>query len=338
MKLTPEQKARWVEVRSQRVWTPFANALLEEMDQCRMLSQSEGGEPLCLLVYGDTGAGKTEIITRYRNEHCRQEKSDGSIIPVMYASLPANMSECGLIINILKDINNEIEDYSNKEFEDLVRVLVDYVRDLGIELFIIDEAQGFLEHESRRLIWDATEAIKRLIIATKRPFYLFGMPWCVYAIEQNPQLAGRLARRRYLEPFRISKDEDREKYLIFLDTLDTGLGFAKKAGLKKEAIALRLFVVSRGNLRALRNVIDQAALLAIIENSDQIAYHHFTQACQTIFPNNANPFTQKNLKKIEFVELAEPSYWNPTTKRGTSPIIEETYTEKSQLSNILVSK
>ena len=331
---TEKQKAKNSHVREKRIWTNFHNLILDEMDDCKELAK-DGGEPPCMLVYGDTGAGKSALIEKFRDDHKRYEKADRSVMPVVYCVLPTKLSERGLLIKILKSMGQEIDDYKDLDEGDLLQLIVDYVNQLGIELFIIDEAQGFLEHESRRLVYDATECLKNLIIATKRPFILFGMPWCLHAVEQNSQLASRFLRRRYLSPFMITEKEDRAVYLDFLDMLDDELGFEEKAELKSQEIALRLFVVTRGNLRVLRSVIDQAAHLAIKEDAPKIAYGHFLKGCEVFFPGNENPFRIKSLDQIKYAELAKPSYWDKDAKRGVSPVVEQTFTTEKKLSDVL---
>ncbi|MCW7555901.1 TniB family NTP-binding protein [Endozoicomonas gorgoniicola] len=332
--LSDWQKKRSAHVRDMRIWMEIHNLIFSDMEECKELAKY-GGEPPCMLCYGDTGSGKSAQIEKFRNDHKRYEKADRSVIPVVYSVLPTKLSERGLLIKLLKAIGQEIEDYKELDEDDLLQLIVKYVDQLGIELFIIDEAQGFLEHESRRLVYDATECLKRLIIETKRPFILFGMPWCLYAIEQNSQLASRFLRRRYLSPFIISELSKKAVYLNFLDELDERLGFEEKADLKSREISLRLFVVSRGNLRVLRNVIDQAAFLAIKENARQITYDHFLKACEAFFPGDENPFRMQNLDKLEFFELEKPSYWDQNAKRGVNPVVEQTFTEVKTLSEIV---
>ena len=321
-----KQKAKNSHIREKRIWTSFHHLILDEMEDCKELAK-DGGEPPCALIWGDTGAGKSALIDKFRDDHKRYEKPDRSVMPVVYCVLPTKLSERGLLIKILKSMRQEIDDYKDLDEDDLLQLIVYYVNKLGIELFIIDEAHGFLERESRRLVYDATECLKNLIIVTKRPFILFGLPWCLHAIEQNPQLASRFLRRRYLSPFMITKAEDRAVYLDFLDMLDEELGFEEKAGLKEQDIALRLFVVSRGNLRVLRNVIDQAAHLAIMDNARKITFDHFLKGCEVFFSGDENPFRIQDTDQIRYVELAKPSYWDKDAKRGVNPVVEQTFTE-----------
>ncbi|WP_157673396.1 TniB family NTP-binding protein [Endozoicomonas ascidiicola] len=336
--MTEQQKEKIRIARDKRIWSDIHGNIFAEMEDCKYLSKC-GGEPACMLCRGDTGAGKSAVIAKFRDDHKRYEKLDASVIPVVYTVLPTKVSERGLLTSILKSIGPEIVDFKDfDDEEDLLREIVRLVDRLGIELFIIDEAQGFLEHDSRRLVYDATECVKNLIIRTNRPFILFGMPWCLHAVEQNSQLAGRFLRRRYLAPFRITQDQDRGAYIGFLDMLDEefakDLGFTEKAGLGSKDIALRLFAVSRGNLRVLRSVIDQAVVNAVRGNASKMEYDHFCQACDIFFPES-NPFKIKSLDMIKYVELAKPSYWDKDAKRGQSPVVDQTYTQELKLSEAL---
>ena len=338
MVLTELQRQKIRIARNKRIWTDIHHKIFEEMEDCKDLSKC-GGEPVCMLCRGDTGAGKSAVIAKFRGDLKGYEKPDSSVIPVVYTVLPTKVSERGLLVNILKAIGPEIQDYSTlDDEEDLTREIVRLVDLLGIELFIIDEAQGFLEHDSRRLVYDATECVKNLIIRTNRPFILFGMPWCLHAVEQNSQLAGRFLRRRYLAPFKISERKSRGHYIGFLEMLDkelvADLGLMEPAGLETQKIALRLFAVSRGNLRVLRNVIDQAVVNAVKDNAIKIDYDYFQCACDTLFPES-NPFNIASLDEVRVSELSKPSYWDKDAKRGRSPVVEQTYTQEMKLSEAL---
>ncbi len=322
-----------------RVWSKTSNDIVDQMENCRILSKF-GGEPRCMLVTGHTGAGKSELIAKYRKDHQHYEKPNSSVKPVIYSELPTQLCERGLLINLIKTIGPEIEDFACMDNEDLIREIVRLVDLLGIEAFILDEAQKFLEHESRRLQYDATDCVKNLIIRTKRPFILFGMPWCLHAIEQNPQLASRLLRRYHLKPFKIVERKDRSIYRTFLDLLDEKFEktvFTEKSDLKSKNIALRLFAVSRGNLRVLRDTIDEAATLAIIKNAPKITYDDFSVACDSLYPDS-NPFRIADLNDVIVQELAKPSYWDPNTKRSESPVKDETFTNGLRLGDVLKSK
>ncbi|MGI2026237.1 TniB family NTP-binding protein [Endozoicomonas acroporae] len=320
-----------------RVWSKTSNDIVDQMENCRILSKY-GGEPRCMLVTGHTGAGKSELIAKYRKDHQHYEKLNSSVKPVIYSELPTQLCERGLLINVIKTIGPEIEDFACMDNEDLIREIVRLVNLLGIEAFILDEAQKFLEHESRRLQYDATDCVKNLIIRTKRPFILFGMPWCLHAIEQNPQLASRFLRRYHLKPFKIMEPNDRSIYCTFLDMLDEKFiekaVFTEKSDLKSQDTALRLFAVSRGNLRVLRNTIDEAATYAIIKNAPRITYGDLSMACDSLFPDG-NPFRVADLNDVIVQELAKPSYWDPDTKRSESPVKDETFTNGLRLGEVL---
>ena len=47
-----------------RVWSKMSNGIVDQMENCRILSKY-GGEPRCMLVTGHTGAGKSELIAAY---------------------------------------------------------------------------------------------------------------------------------------------------------------------------------------------------------------------------------------------------------------------------------
>jgi hypothetical protein len=92
--------------------------------------------------------------------------------------------------------------------------------------------------------------------------------------------------------------------------------------------AFRLFAVSGGNLSELmEGVIVPACIEAIYDETEVITKEHFIDAIEgnTDWMADNNPFSLKNIDKVEGQEQATESSWNPGAKKLESRVVKPTY-------------
>lgn len=84
---------------------PLFDRVLEDIYECHYSPEINGNDdPDCLLLTGETGAGKTTIYKTYAQNFPRQETDEGSIVPIVYTSIPAPATVKGLVTAILREL------------------------------------------------------------------------------------------------------------------------------------------------------------------------------------------------------------------------------------------
>ncbi len=301
--------------------------LFKEVEQrlhfeCRTLSML-GGDPECMLVTGESGAGKTWLINHYLAKYPPHETDSRTIVRVICCSIPERATPMVVVKRILQAMGDETFIAIQNDIRQLTDHLVKLLIETGTELIILDEFQNLINISNRRVIDDVAEWIKRLICESGVPMALFGMTWSSHVLDATPQLAGRIKLKRVLEPFYINSSEEIERYRTFLQMVDEKLPFRKETNFIRPEIWVRLYAFSRGNLRTLMKVIYNAATYAVIDYLDEIPPAYFKSAIDRYLfrpdredrraCSEVNPFALP-LKKVRITQLAKSSVWNPAPR------------------------
>ncbi len=261
-----EIKARLTRFRSAFVASPFLKAVLNELDECRELSKL-GGDPECMLVTGDTGAGKTSLINKYLELNVRKDSYEGTYIPVLSTTLPGEANSVALFQQILADLGHPYPFESRNEVA-LRKQIKAIAHNCRLELIIIDEFQHLIERKSLKILKETANSIKSLIVETKIPMALFGMPYSSVILDSVSQLSSRFERRRTISPFHITTESELHTFRGFLSMFEKLMDFPESSELTSEDMYRRLYAYSNGNFRKLKNLLNDA-YKAALENGDR---------------------------------------------------------------------
>ncbi|WP_411061019.1 TniB family NTP-binding protein [Vibrio chagasii] len=282
------------------IQSPLISDILDDISDCREFSDGIH-EPDCMIVVGDTGSGKTTLINKYLNENPRSETSEGSFIPILSTSLPPNATPITASEQLLSDLGDPLAFSRGSDPAKIAQEMSDLMKSCGVELIIIDEFQHMIDRKNKQILHSAADWLKMLIVRSKVPVVLFGMPYSVVILEANSQLAGRFELQHTLEPFRLNSKNNRSIYKTFLTMLDDALPFGESSGLAEPDMMKRIYAFSQGNLRRIRKLINRASRLALRDHSNKVALKHFAKAAPKVSQvacENLNPFevTVKELK------------------------------------------
>ncbi|MDX1539585.1 TniB family NTP-binding protein [Arsukibacterium sp.] len=303
-KLSEEDiKAKLARFRSAFLASPFLKAVLNELDECRELSKL-GGDPECIIVTGDTGAGKTSLINKYLELNARNDSYEGTLIPVLSTTLPGEANSVALFQQILADLGHPYPFESSNEVA-LRKQIKAIAQNCGLELIIIDEFQHLIERKSLKILKETANSIKSLIVDTKIPMALFGMPYSSVILGSVSQLSSRFERRRILSPFRISTDSELQNYQAFLSKFETLMELAEPSELASEEMYRRLYSYSSGNFRKLKNLLNEAFKAALENGERSISQKRLAETASqrsSVITETNNPF----LLPIEKLKISEP--------------------------------
>jgi type II secretory pathway predicted ATPase ExeA len=299
--------------RSAFIASPYLKSVLNELDECRELSKL-GGDPECMIVTGDTGAGKTSLIKKYLELNSRKESYEGTVIPVLSTTLPGEANSVALFQQILTDLGHPYPFESNNEVQ-LRKQIKDLARNCRLELIIVDEFQHLIERKSLKILKETANSIKSLIVDTKIPIALFGMPYSSVILDSVSQLSSRFERRRTLSPFRISTEEQRNKYLILLSFFEDLMDLPEPSNFPSEDMFRRLYAYSSGNFKKLKNLLN-AAYKAALENGElYISKQRLAEEARSRnsdLTDDGNPFLLP-MGKLKVIEPGKYVGWDDYT-------------------------
>ncbi|MBM5575316.1 TniB family NTP-binding protein [Deefgea sp. CFH1-16] len=276
---------------------PRFTALLSEVERVHQESDISS-EPLCMILTGETGTGKSTLIAQYLKRWPREVTDEGLRIPVLKAEVPLPATISAMVSSMLGALG-AVNPTRGKVEERRIR-LVELVRRCGVRLIILDEFQHLVERGTPSKIAQVADWIKSLINELGIPFVLVGVPTAKAVLEHSDQLARRFKIRRGIMPMDFIKSP--QEFMKLLELYDQKLPFSKQSGLAEPGIAERVFLATRGVFGHLATLLQEAGRLALLEHSVRLESKYLEQAFDLYLAETmklrANPFTISS-KEVE---------------------------------------
>jgi ABC-type uncharacterized transport system fused permease/ATPase subunit len=114
---------------------PRLNRVREKIAYCHSHSKV-AAEPECLLITGQTGAGKTTLCQVYGEQFPRRPTQYGIAVPVLAASIPVPATAKSLVTRLLVALGDPMAGRGTTVNQTLR--LVRLIRECGVELIILD--------------------------------------------------------------------------------------------------------------------------------------------------------------------------------------------------------
>lgn len=284
-------------------------------------------EPICLLVTGETGTGKSEFIKQYSERYPKIEEAERTKIPVLVSLIPKAKHPKPVVSQLLRDIGDPLEG-TGGDSTMLTDRFITLLKGAGVELIILDEFQHLIETKSNQVVYDIADFIKTLISKSKIPVVLFGLPWSSHILAVNSQLSRRFAMRQELLNYTIYTYQDFQKFVEKIQQKLENLSIKFEVDLWRHEMSFRLFAGCAGNISNLMNNIIRPAAISVVDNNEMlIKPSHFSQAFKRFgqVRDELNPFIL-DIGKIEAHVQKSSSYWNPNVPKGSSRVIDMTHT------------
>lgn len=250
---------------------PLFDQILEDIDRCHDSPNIKGDDdPDCLLLTGDTGAGKTTIYKTYAQNYPIQETEEGNIVPIIHAVTPSAATIKGLVTVLLKQLGDPLHD-KGTTISKTIR-LYDLLADCQVELIFLDEFHNFKDLDSDKVLRNVCDWLKNLILNTKIPIVLFGKEGSENILKaDNFHLSRRINYRHRLVPFpRLDTDPSPESFRKFLSEVESKLPLAIKSGLAEQSLADRIYYATDGTIGHVMTLIRKGATHAIDQDLDQL--------------------------------------------------------------------
>jgi len=311
---------------------PILNTILNDFDRLRY-NHKLGGEQQCMLLTGDTGTGKSSVISHYQSLVKSQFINDKLHKPLLVSRIPSKPTLETTMIELLKDLgqfgscNKKTRNNDQKLTESLIKLL----KQCGTELIIINEFQELIEFQSGQKRNEIANRLKYINEEAKIPIVLAGMPWTA-KIAEEPQWSSRLMIRRNIPYFKLS--ENPQNFIQLLMGLAQRMPFTIKPELEDQKVTYALFAASKGCFRALKHLLDESIKQALLDDAATLTIEHMTSAFEIFYPDAINPFKQK-LPEISACEVQNYSRYDLVAQSDFDALIPTQFTDKLPISQLL---
>jgi len=258
-------------------------------------------EPLCALITGEPGVGKSTLCEKYEEAHPRIETEEKTIIPVLVSEIPIPTTAKNMVTALLLALGDPLAD-KGTTYSKTLR-LFRLLRECETGIIIIDEFHHIIDKDSKKILYTVSDWLKQLITKTELPLILVGLPHSVKILEANSQLKRRFAMRDELINFiwitksknsgSTDKNVTGHDYRAFLKTLDEVLPLAEDSHLAGKSIAYRMWKATNGNVNRTMKLVHYATKLALKSNIEKITVRELNMAFEKLFSEDSaqNPFT-----------------------------------------------
>jgi len=245
--------------------------------------QSGHKDPGGVCIYGDSGMGKSYIVTHFMMKHESIVSDEKTTIPILYLKLNAAMAPSDLLKALLTILGNPFT--QNKSNTELTEDLTEGIKQREVKVIVFDEANAFGEGTGNSRPAFIGNALKRVHDDTGVPQIYLGVDKDLkrfFSLAQ--QLEERITSIHELTPFEYDNN-----FIGFLKAFDCALPMLNQANLA-ENYSKKIHTATNGNLRKIRRLLAYAVLYAASDNAPALTDKYFTQAYLHVFGTGENPF------------------------------------------------
>lgn len=271
-------------------------------------------DPICILLTGDTGVGKTTLAQKYIEQFPRYQDDEGTtIVPVFYAQIPALATPSNLVYALLESLGDPLASKGTiiQKTERLAKLL----KQCRTELIVLDEFQHFVDYKTDIAIEKTSDWLKNQINATKIPIVLIGMPGSEKILDLNRQLKRRFAVQVTLEPFGFKTKIEQEEFQSLLAMIDKDLPLPTSFPLRNWEPSLRFYKATSGKISELMAILRRATALALSASQQMITFELLATVWEErnafAKEKEVNPFIDEFEKVVNW----EPPKESPPKKR-----------------------
>lgn len=247
--------------------------------------------PGALLIYGQSGAGKSTVLRYYMQQFPRQSTPRKTVIPVLRVVTP----EAPTVRSFTEAVLVALGDPAAARGSAAVKTqrIIHFVKECEIQLILIDEFHHFCDSarsEYRRV----TDWLKNLINECGVPVILFGLPKAISALYSNEQLRRRFASPLHLSEFGFQTPEDQASFRSVLHHLQSLMPYRHGLDLSTPEVALRFHFATNGLIDYVVKIIDELVTASAGNLHPTVDYNALQQAFKVQIwadvPDILNPF------------------------------------------------
>ncbi|MEZ8738131.1 TniB family NTP-binding protein [Vibrio sp. 10N.222.51.C8] len=308
---------------------PHLNTVISDLDWLRLRGRSGGSVP-SMIIMGDSGSGKSALLDYYINTHLR----NGSRQVLLTRVRPT-------LLETLKWMNYELGRKNSRAKPcdyGLTDSVIRLLKQSDVELIIIDECQELIQSRRQKERQDVNDRLKFISESTKKPIVWVGLP-CSKHLLSDGQWESRAKVVYQLPYFKLSHEASRDSFVKLLDLFDKILPIPSFETLSSPQVGFPLFAASRGEMRALKELIGAALSEALSEGSSSLRLEHFAVAWERFnrqrSVSDENPFEVDMVDDLKVSEIEAHTDFELDSETDTLVQTERIFSDATSLAKLL---
>lgn len=306
---------------------PRVKALLSELDRCRIYTPVQA-EPRCMLLVGESGVGKSQLIDWYVSQHPNQTGPEAERRPIVYVRVPEGGTCKQLAMQLLDELGAPYR--QSAQLGSLTRQIARLTHELGIEQLIVDEVQHLVRHIDSHKTLVASDWFKTIINESRISLVLVGNLDARTIIVCNPQLARRIRSRHTLEPFSWVRGE--KEFRSFVSRITKELSQLDRLPWDDRGLFSRLYLSTHGNVGALMALLREAVVRCIEDDTPHVTMAMLRELAKAMLDQTrlnacdawelSESDVEERICRVEALRPKSPDYQplsTPETTHATGP-------------------
>ena len=233
-------------------------------------------EPDCCPIVGESGGGKTTIISYFASLYPRVDHKSGMEVPVLLAKVPARPTVKSFAETLLYRLGDPLWARGNTVSKSIR--LRELLKRCGVRLLALDEFQHFVDARQANIPNEVADWLKEQVEETGLAIVVLGLQRCLEVLKQNEQLRRRFGATLRVGAFRWENKDDRTTYRAFLRAVQEQLPEYVMPPLADVEMAFRMHYASYGLIGYTMKIIRGAARMACSHPRREITLRTLAQS------------------------------------------------------------
>jgi len=260
-----------------------------------------------LFLPGESGVGKSTLLTKFCNMYPPIVHDEFTEIPVLYARVPAQGTPLSLAGAMLLEMGSPF--WNVGKIEDRRYQLVCLIRKCKVRLIILDEVNHVTDKNGSKTHHYTGDWLKELFEELKIPVVLAGTPSSDRLLHTNKQLRTRFREIIPIMQFSLTNKSAQDECEKMMKTFSNMITGVSKVDITQGPLLSSMIFATAGQLRDIRRLLVKTVVLAFEHSPPKITVPILAQAFrQAIYrgaPDKRNPFC-KEFDGIPLIKPGEP--------------------------------
>jgi len=231
---------------------------------------------LCLLICGESGVGKSTLVQWLIRQLKVSRDEQGLARPAIYVEIPTNPTAIGVFESLLSALGDPKPSHGTRTVKR--RRLVNMLREQGVRLLVLDDLQHIVDRQSDRVLFDASEAVKEVLIEHPMSVLCAGLADAERVVKSNEQLSRRHMATVRLQRFDWGKEPSKKIFLGTLKAFQASMTCYDLPDLQHKSVALRFYLATGGIMDFMFKLFLFTAEIALKRNLTSIRLDVFDEA------------------------------------------------------------